>query len=644
VTTPVATKICSNCGIEKRATLKYFHALAKSVDGLQTICKACRKLKAQAKTQEVVATMRREGLTPEEQHEMDKLDWDVIAHNKILDNPKSAASSRRNSRSELNSAIPKARKRLEKQIADRQQAQRAAELAKRQQGELLITQGLFPAPSVLPIGQERDALIRRLQEQVKILEGENFNTARAYLTEQIARLKNAIDAERQAETERIESAKAAQDVLDKAAADKAARKVYDWAKRFLLAPTMELTKRKQMQDYCVEMAAKYQSATKDPGVDETGARNSATAAGTARAYAKIGRMLEIIDQNNIKNFPEEYYTQNFACSPVNFNFRTSNEKALLRHCTLSVIGEKWAHTLPDAPPVIWNPEAPKEKLEHILSRIDEARAMEPQLEEEETKRQAYWENLKNTDPKRFEKESRDAILQVKGGGQLAQQQRESLAAFKKRDPQAYEDYCIGLLEPRNYELPTIVWLVPVYTYANPKLPHKMYWGDGREVQQGEIVFDYRLKKWFLPAEPAGTEIDFKKQTGLPTEAEIAKMSPEAQEFYRDTDSPLATRSLFAKPTPIKFEKGDRHVEGSGRDNFRYGSWWADEDIRRAHTGWNDQPPTILPPLKIAVADSIAVKPESEAELAKWKEPTETCWQKYTRLQKEQEQFQQELLN
>ena len=179
---------------------------------------------------------------------------------------------------------------------------------------------------------------------------------------------------------------------------------------------------------------------------------------------------------------------------------------------------------------IFNPEAPKDKLEHIQSRIDEANAAAPQLEEEETKRQAYWENLKNTDPKKYEKESRDAIHQVKGGGQLAQQQRESLAAFKKRDPQAYEDYCIGLLEPRNYELPTVIFLVPVYTYANPKLPHKMMWGDGREVQQGEIVFDYRLKKWFLPAEPVSAELDFQKKTGIPTEAQIAKMSPESREF------------------------------------------------------------------------------------------------------------------
>ena len=213
-------KRCSNCGLEKRATRKHFHAHAKSADGLQSQCKACRKSKAQA----VVSPVRMEGLTPEEQHKMDQFDWDVIAHNKVLNNPKAAASSRRQSRTELNVAIPKHRKELQEQIEKRQRAERAAELAKRQHGELLITQGLFPALDVLPIGAERDALIEKLERNIDVCQGADFASARAYLVEQVTRLTDALFAEQQAELARVESAKAAQDVLDKDAADKAARK------------------------------------------------------------------------------------------------------------------------------------------------------------------------------------------------------------------------------------------------------------------------------------------------------------------------------------------------------------------------------------------------------------------------------------
>ena len=401
--------------------------------------------------------------------------------------------------------------------------------------------------------------------------------------------------------------------IEKAAADAAAHEIIDWAKPFLLEP-LTLAQRENMRKLCLSQAERSKSVA-----------NKNVADRMSHVYAMIARRLEVIDQDNIKNYPEEFYTSGQSTAPTNWNFRTSQEKALLRYFTIECIGEKWAATLPDAPPPIWYEKPPADTLENIQSRIDDAIAAASQLEEAEAERQKYWDDLKRTDSKKYEKESTEAILQVKGSDIFARRSREAWKALKERDPEEYRRQSLQALEPQNYELPTIVYLVPVWTHSNPKSPAEMRWPTGEIVKPHEVTFDYRRKKWFLPVEPVDAELDFNKKTG-PTEAELKKASPEFREFYRDTDVPTASK-LFAKPTPITFRKGDRYVAGSDRTCFRHGSWWTQAEVDKAQSGYLDKPPIILPPLPaIQVTDSFAVKPES----AETKETLNTepyCWKR-----------------
>jgi hypothetical protein len=634
MTIQVPMKKCSKCGKESRATTEYFGADKTRRDGLHPQCKVCRK----TKRQEVVVTARREGLTQEEQNALDEIDREHAANRNVIEDPKASANGLRLAHNFIDVKEPKLRKKLQEQIDARLRSVRAEGLRQQQEVELESIREQFPTPITLPVGAERDALLNQLQAAVKAVNGiPVFASARAYLESQISELQSAIEGERQAERQRIEDAKAEQDAADKAAADIAAKDIMDWAKPFLLSP-MDLKQRDKMRTFCLDMAEKSNSVS-----------NQVVAARMNRLYLKLARMLEVITQDNLPptdstKSDTSYYTSGFSTAPVNWNFRTSNEKALLRHFTLECIGAKWANTLPDAPPVIWNPKPPTDTLENIMSRLDEANVMAPQLEEAELRRQKYWDDLKASDPKRYEKESRNAILQVKGNDVFAQRQRMSLKELKERNPEEYERISLEALEPQTFELPTIVYLVPVWSHANPKLRDKMYWPDGSEVRPHEVNYDYRTKAWYLPAEPISAELNFEKQSG-PTEAELARMSPEAREFYRGDAATQAASKMFAKPVRITFRKGDRHVEGSGRDCFRHGSWWSEEDVRRASEGILDEPPVVLPPLpQIAVADSFAVRPDSPADLAKLDEPIETPWGRYMRLQKEKSQHEQELIN
>jgi hypothetical protein len=631
--TPAAQKTCSKCQTEKPATLQYFHADKACRDGLYTQCKSCRK----PKRLKVVATARPEGLTEEEQLELDRLDNRLAVNTAVLDNPESSANQLRLANIEIKTTNPKERKALEKRIEERLRGVRAEDLSRQQQVELERIRAQYPTLITLPVGSERDALIGQLQATADGMKDAAFGSARVYLESQISELQNAIEAEREAELQSAQAAKAAQAALDKTAADAAAKEVMDWVRPFLLTQILELSKREKLRSFCLDMAEKSKAVS-----------NKVVATRMSRMYSKLARMLEIITQHSLPpvdstKYDTSFYTSGFSTSAVNWNFRTSNEKALLRHFTLECIGEKWAHTLPDAPPVIWTPKPPADRLENIESRIDEANLMAPQLEEEELRRQKYWSDLKSADPKRYEKESRNAILQVKGDDIWAQRTRESWKQLKDRNPEEYERLSLSALEPRNFELPSLVYVLPMWTHANPHARNEMRWPDGRIVQQGEIDFDYRTKNWYLPAEPVDAEIDFNKKTG-PSPEQIAKMSPEAQEFYRDVDV-QSTSKMFAKPVKITFRTGDRRIEGSGRDVFAHGSWWTQAEVDKARSGYSEKSPIILPPLpKLAVADSIAVKPETEAERAKWLEPTETPWGRYMRIQREEKEQLQRLLN
>ena len=82
---------------------------------------------------------------------------------------------------------------------------------------------------------------------------------------------------------------------------------------------------------------------------------------------------------------------------------------------------------------------PSDTLANLESRLDTANAMQEWLETEEAKRQAYWQELKERDPKQFERESKSLLLQIRGDGPLADMQRKSMAQLKRENPMNMTD-------------------------------------------------------------------------------------------------------------------------------------------------------------------------------------------------------------
>ena len=85
--------------------------------------------------------------------------------------------------------------------------------------------------------------------------------------------------------------------------------------------------------------------------------------------------------------------------------------------------------------------------------------MQEWLETEEAKRQAYWQELKERDPKQFERESKSLVLQIRGDGPLADMQRKSMAQLKRENPAEYERRALEALKPRNVAPQHIVYVV-----------------------------------------------------------------------------------------------------------------------------------------------------------------------------------------
>ena len=67
--------------------------------------------------------------------------------------------------------------------------------------------------------------------------------------------------------------------------------------------------------------------------------------------------------------------------------------------------------------------------------------------------------------------------------------------------------------------------------------------------------------------------------------------------FKRVDNP----SPWQKPQRLTFRKAPAHVEGSGKDHFRLGEWWSDEDIKKAEAADAANPPALLPPL-VSVPD------------------------------------------
>lgn len=241
-------KRCTRCKDE--LSLDKFHRDAKAADGFYSQCIECRKKK------------RALVLTPEEQKQLARIDRQHAANQKIVDTEGSSANSLRQAHNFLDVKEIKLRKKLQEDIDTRLRGIKAAQLAKAQQGKLIPTQELFPPLGILPVGEKRNALVSRLQQHQASLKGEEFDTARSYIESQIVSLTNAIEDERLAEVARVESAEAAQNVLDKAAGDKAAHEIFDKFRPYFLTPFLELKKREELRLFCLEQAARYRELEK----------------------------------------------------------------------------------------------------------------------------------------------------------------------------------------------------------------------------------------------------------------------------------------------------------------------------------------------------------------------------------------------
>ena len=151
---------------------------------------------------------------------------------------------------------------------------------------------------------------------------------------------------------------------------------------------------------------------------------------------------------------------------------------------------------------------PSDTLANLESRLDTANAMQEWLETEEVKRQAYWQELKERDPKQFERESKSLLLQIHGDGPLADMQRKSMAQLKRENPVEYERRALEALKPRNVAMQHIVYVV---MEGKREI---WYWPDGRLVKKGEeVTYDARTKRFCLMPAPAGVELDPVTATG-----------------------------------------------------------------------------------------------------------------------------------
>ena len=295
-------------------------------------------------------------------------------------------------------------------------------------------------------------------------------------------------------------------------------------------------------------------------------------------------------------------------------------------------------------------------LANIESRQDAANAAQLWLETEEAKRQAYWQELKERDPKQFERESKSLVLQVKGDGHFAATQRKSMAQLKRDDPALYEKLALDALKPRKVTQDVIIYVV-----MDGKR-EIFYWPDGRLVKKGEeITFDFRLRRWCLMPGPASTELETpltsQKMEGYYDEMDCDSEGNPKWKYrvegsggtwvqgldggWKRTDSGV---SPWTRPERLQFVKAPAHVEGSGRDHFAHGQWWTQAEVDAADAADAANPPSLLPPLpRYAVADSLALPPSISARDREKDSRIPYVWARHEQAEKERKAMEAQLL-
>lgn len=293
-------------------------------------------------------------------------------------------------------------------------------------------------------------------------------------------------------------------------------------------------------------------------------------------------------------------------------------------------------------------------LENLQSRIDAEQVNAEVLERAEAERRQYWEDLRQSNPEQFEKESKSLVRQIKGDDYWSQMQREAARRLVRQDPVEAARRALLALQPRNVALPNIVYVI------QEGRKETWLWPSGKPVIRGtEVTYDARLKYWTLMPGPAGIELD----------AVAAK--PVKQEWYQDEwdadeDGPkwkqrpegsgisvqqndgtwkrIDNSSPWTRPEKITFRRAEAPASPQHTE-MRHGKWFTQAEVDKAAAADAANPASILPPLpRFSVADSIAVPlPSTAADRAKDAKPLETVWQRSDRLRHEQAEREAALL-
>jgi hypothetical protein len=293
---------------------------------------------------------------------------------------------------------------------------------------------------------------------------------------------------------------------------------------------------------------------------------------------------------------------------------------------------------------------PTDTLENLQSRVDSEAANVEFMERAEAERRQYWDDLRASDPGQFEKESKSLVRQIKGDDYWSQMQREAARRLVRQDPVEAARRALLALQPRNVEQPNIIW---VLQQGKREI---WYWPMGALVKRdgSEVVYDARMKAWFLAPAPAGAQLE------SPTAKPFQKMEAYQDEFdcdeegypkwkyrpegsggvhvqqpdgtFKRTDNP----SPWTRPERVVFRKAEPPASGA-HIHLRHGKWFTQAEVDEAARADAANPPNLLPPLPVhSVADSIALPPPTTAaDRAKDAKPLETVWQRNDRLRREQ---------
>jgi hypothetical protein len=668
-------KVCKKCGEAKPRTLEYFNADKTRDDGFRASCKLCRTASRSKSDPIAVAESRLKA------HE--KMFRKMTA---FLADPKTSDNRLIEAERWVRNEEKKRKKLMEPLLELRRQAAKAAE----EQSNATTLEKIvaeYPEGSTAPA--DRDAKLAVLRALHASLTAQTQQLAKDYVHNRILDVVEEQTAAARVAAAQKSLADEAQTKRDQIACKKAAADIVAWITPFLLTQKLNLTKRARLRDHCLAQAKACREVAKsETGFDQSGASHAVVADAMRKTYSRFAKELEIVDEVTVYKREPSYFLDYAVCS-INWNFRQPEERAWLRARAKVVWSDFNKNTdgIPHAPEPISLPGRPEYSLKELRFRETLAITSHWFREEEETKRQQRLAKLKADNPEEFARVMVDALrgLHVQygapAGSSWLQSDRDHWERMKKEDPEKYRRESMQLLKPRQTDLPTIVYVVPRWDAEHPNKLPDLYWPHGGEVVRGKDIvhvhaqfnvargtFAPRCKDifcghWYRAPEPVDVDSSFTKSNSrIPSEEKLAAMSPESQEFWRDEAAREAgvtwtqaadgswqpktlAANLFARPNGITFRKADRHItDGGGRDFFRYGFWWTAQEIDAVENTPSKEPPQILPPLsKFTLADSVAVKPETDETRRIESLSTETPWQRHERGQREAKVRTQELL-